>query len=767
MSSMSFAVASVTLFDFEDGNAPSIQSKAFSVGVTNVFATSGSHSLHFRCAPWRNGMYEWMSFTLRPAVTNWSKYNRLVVDYMSIGVRKGSDRLTIELFGPEGGKGVLRSDSWLPSRMSRQWVVGLKKWPDGLNPANIARIKFVAERPLATDIFIDRIMLLEPNDPLPGPESMKGMKDMLAFAASVQKELVASNDAYDVQLAHSRGHLRFCALASATPFMSGPMAVGTATSMEKILPRDRSFEARTIPAEGLSVRLARNEYESVQVLVTPFGQDLTNVRVRVKDDLVRQDGTVFAATNIVCPPVGYVELKERTPDVRVGKTMPSAKAPGYLRTAIWPQLGWWPDPILEFMDGVDVKGTDLQSFWVRVRCPAEQGGGIYRGTLVVSADGVPHVEIPLSVRVNGFALGRTSALPLAITFFPATNTEGKWYHGVRGCKKSPINMWSRHRMEWVDFLADYLISADSLYYGGGTRFDMLERLKEQGRLGLFNLCDWNYPRKTDETGMSEWRERLVERLKAKYAEAKARGLLEHAYIYGCDEVTTNHFPAIKLAVDELKKAAPGVPLFTTALDESYGMDSPIGGIDWFCPLTEYYDFDKAETARKGGHKVWWYVCCGPGQEWANFFIEHQAIAGRLLLGAQALRMRPDGFLYYQISHWNGYDCIENGPFTNWEPRSYKNYHGDGSLTCVGPDGTPLPTLRLENFRDGLEDYAYTKILETKLAKRSDKDDEWSRKAKDLIAVPREVMDTMTNYTDDPAVIYRWRDEMADLIEKEK
>ena len=27
------------------------------------------------------------------------------------------------------------------------------------------------------------------------------------------------------------------------------------------------------------------------------------------------------------------------------------------------------------------------------------------------------------------------------------------------------------------------------------------------------------------------------------------------------------------------------------------------------------------------------------------------------------------------------------------------------------------------------------------------------------------MDTMTNYTDDPAALYRWRDRMADLIEE--
>ena len=42
---------------------------------------------------------------------------------------------------------------------------------------------------------------------------------------------------------------------------------------------------------------------------------------------------------------------------------------------------------------------------------------------------------------------------------------------------------------------------------------------------------------------------------------------------------------------------------------------------------------------------------------------------------------------------------------------------------------------------------------------------WAQRAREALAVPREVMDSMTNYTDDPAVLYRWRDEMADLIEE--
>ena len=42
---------------------------------------------------------------------------------------------------------------------------------------------------------------------------------------------------------------------------------------------------------------------------------------------------------------------------------------------------------------------------------------------------------------------------------------------------------------------------------------------------------------------------------------------------------------------------------------------------------------------------------------------------------------------------------------------------------------------------------------------------WAQRAGEALAVPREVMDSMTNYTDDPAVLYRWRDEMANLIEE--
>ena len=88
---------------------------------------------------------------------------------------------------------------------------------------------------------------------------------------------------------------------------------------------------------------------------------------------------------------------------------------------------------------------------------------------------------------------------------------------------------------------------------------------------------------------------------------------------------------------------------------------------------------------------------------------------------------------------------------------------------------PLATIRLENFRDGLEDLWYVRILERKLKeieigkckKGSTNAVEWAKRARELLAVPNEVARSVRDFSTDPAVLYRWRDDMADLIEEAK
>ena len=122
-------------------------------------------------------------------------------------------------------------------------------------------------------------------------------------------------------------------------------------------------------------------------------------------------------------------------------------------------------------------------------------------------------------------------------------------------------------------------------------------------------------------------------------------------------------------------------------------------------------------------------------------------------------------------NWNVEEPIRKGPFTSWNPRSHGRHHGDGQWTCCGPDLLPLPTIRLENFRDGLEDLWYARLLEEKLravesgALKVEGASDWCRRAKAVLAVPNDVARRVSIFSTDPAVLYRWRDEMADLIEE--
>ncbi|MEN6302357.1 MAG: DUF4091 domain-containing protein, partial [Armatimonadia bacterium] len=263
-----------------------------------------------------------------------------------------------------------------------------------------------------------------------------------------------------------------------------------------------------------------------------------------------------------------------------------------------------------------------------------------------------------------------------------------------------------------------------------------------------------------------WREKTLARIKAAYEQTKALGLLDHAYIYGCDENPAELFPGVQRAAEVFKQECPGVTVMTTTYDHSFGTNSVIKSMDAFCPLTPKYDRALADQVRAKGQQVWWYICCGPHHPFANMFVEYPAIEGRVLMGAQTAKYRPDGFLYYQTSIWNSQKPITGGPFTDWDPRSWTTYHGDGSWLCAGPDGTPLPTIRLENFRDGLEDYAYARLLEKAIASVEAgpaADAKWLERARAALSVPSSLCRSMTEYTSDPSDVYRWRREMAEAL----
>jgi len=804
--------AATTVFDFEDPadatgwhDEKGTACRNFPVSREANWATSGEHSLCFRTPKWKPGMGEWPACEITPPVTDWSGYDRLVLDVTN--PTDFDQRLSFFITDSvRATRTGLNTRVLLPPGSYRQAVVKLADVVKmNVKLKDIHTMHFFTERPAGDmEVYMDRMILLRPDEPLPtpGPDFVKALaglqqdqivalhqaqEDVRARIAQVTAQapgvavwadrLMADNDArvtafaeqvrrgdpvvlkaaeFITQLRADTARLESlvslrAGFESVRQSVQAPgsvrddVVVGFATSMEKVLPRAGAPDLQ--PSIRASLALARNEKEALQVIVMPVEDAARQVQVRVRD-LRGPGGAIFSSDDIAIALMGYVETKSVPP---YGSS----------------HVGWWPDPILGFMSKTDIAEGDAQSFWVRLNAPKSQAPGMYRGALEVLVEGRPLYVFELSVRVYPFTLPDRSPLNMAVTFFPRYN-EAKPEGGWRGDNYRDTS-WRKHKLEWGDFLADYYITYDSLYaYGGWSPdFEVLQRLHEQGRLGTFNLGYYSMLTENPEQ-QKKWKADVRKRIGEPYKKAKALGLLDHAYIYGCDEHPKDKFPGVERAAAFLRKEFPGAFILTTTYDHSFGTDSVLQSMDGFCPLTPRYKRDLADKVRATGKEVWWYICCGPRHPYCNMFIEYPAIEGRLLMGAQTAKYRPDGFLYYQTSIWNGKQ-IRKGPFTDWDPRSWTTFHGDGSWTCLGPDGTPLPTIRLENFRDGVEDYAYARLLEKAIAQVEGNPEltvrqrQWLVRAKSALRVPDGLSRSMTEYTDDPADVYRWRRGMAKAL----
>ncbi len=749
------------------------------------FATSGEYSMRFTTPAWKQGMGEWPAFEVKPPEADWSGYDRLMVDI----VNPADQYFFLSLFVSDSKVPFRESLSYgfqLPEAGYRRFIIPLAGLPEKVDRKDISIVHFFTQRPAADmTLYLDNLRLLAPGEEPPAPREGSGREiaeltlDRVAASQAVldssRAELAELGDAPGLmtrvdalqawldgirrtltapevtiaQVQQAKSDLdrlpgaserliaegKFEAACNAAEIGAPAMLVGFSTSMVKLLPREMPFEVDV--RRSMELSLARNEKEAFQVAVMPRGEALRGVELSVTD-LKTEAGEVLSAEQVDCDVMGYVKTEGKPP---------------YAVS----HIGWWPDPILDFLGPIDIQPGDLQSFWVRVRAPKTQAAGEYEGTLTVSAQGVEPVQFPLTVTVRSFTLPDHTSLPTAITYFQtASRMVGE-------------EEWARMKLVWADFLADYQIDYDSLYRSGPPDFEVVQHLHRQGKLVAFNLGNV-FNAGTSEEGFDQAIADTIERLRPGYEKAKELGLLPYAYIYGFDERPKEQFGLLERSAQALKKAFPEVLLMTTSYDHSFGLESEVKTMDAWCPLTPSFKPDVAEEAREAGKKVWWYICCGPHNPFANWFVEYAAIESRLLMGAMTAKYRPDGFLYYSLDIWNANQPIETGPFTQWNPVSWTTYHGDGSLICAGPGGKPVPTIRLENYRDGMEDFAYACILEEAIRRveargeLSEPEKAWLEEAKEAVVVPESLVKSMAEYSHDPAELYAYRERVARLIE---
>ncbi len=529
-----------------------------------------------------------------------------------------------------------------------------------------------------------------------------------------------------------------CHLARSGPAALSGFSLGTESALRKVPPDDWEYSK----SRELALSCTRRERESGQVIVASLGGVVRNVAVDWTG-LHRDDGATIPRESIAVSRAGYVETRRPVyPVERVGR---------------------WPDPLLP-PEPFTLPAKEVQPLWVTVSVPADAEPGLYRGRILVSAEAEGTQAVVLSVNVWDLTLPLHGKFQTGFGMVFGGDVS-QWY-GLRGDPGPEV----RRRFHKV--LLDNRVNPAGLYEERTwPPIEDVAWCREHGMnaisLGSLGAAD-------------------PQRLASLTADALAlreRGLLEDAYLFGFGSLLPDGVRSAAEAFDRARKQLPGVRRACPV-----SPSKPLWGhANRWGTLLSDYDHQSAQRRRYLGDDVWWYVCCGPRHPYPNLFIDYPATDARVMFWA-AHKYGVTGFFYYEVAMWASnmvwedlgdpsmivhedpvvLEAIKEGrrwPQVPWNTFTFGGYNGDGLLIYPGRNCSPLPSLRLEIVRDGIEDYELLVLLETlaRELKAKDTADKYGfivDEAMHLTNVSTKVVGDLTHFTSDPDIILAQRNRAA-------
>ena len=528
----------------------------------------------------------------------------------------------------------------------------------------------------------------------------------------------------------------------------------------------------TAVSQPVEMSLARREWESRQIALIPTSTNrLEGVAVSL-GPLTGPGGAVWPAGDVRLWRVDYVEVKH---------------------PALGQAPGWWPDPLLP--NAVfDVPAGENRAVWLTVRSRPETKPGQYRGTLTVQPANAPPTRLPVTITVWDFALPLRNHLRTDFWF--------QWgmLQGFYHCTPEQADALG---MKFLDLLNDYRVGADfaaapndSVEDRGFTMtkeadgsysfdFSRLDRKLARAFAGgqnVFNVAlacwasqPWDYMKYLDKaTGKEElykvagyedpvfWKI-YNDFLLAISKHMKAQGWWQWMIYQGWDEPqdTGKNFEQLNQLYGFVKQRLPDLPreITTTPTPKLYG------SIDIWCPLDVFFNLPQVQERQAAGEQAWWYVI-------GNRFNHSLPLMDARMVFWTTWKYHLSGLLYWSTDAWMGpgetvkatnqaADPAQRWPHVPWE-LSYPDY--SGQLCYPGPDG-PLPSIRLEAIRDGIEDYEYLYLLRERLQalRKAGQEPAWGREADALLAVPDDFAPDKYTSLQDPDKLEAARRRLAEMI----
>jgi hypothetical protein len=465
-------------------------------------------------------------------------------------------------------------------------------------------------------------------------------------------------------------------------------------SLDRVFRKDSIDNFSVAPVDSrVNLKLAGGERESFQIVVTTAENPLSGCTFALPE-LKSSNGHVIAAENLSFRIVEYIKT-----------TIPTSFKD-------YP-IGEWPDPLLE-KEFFDIPPGISQPVWFTLTVPRGTPAGQYDGVLYLKTENGRQTPVRLCVTVYPFEIPLKPVLKIDV---------GEYYGNAKD-----IFRQAGFNAAGVDIneMADELLLGLRLTPRSYVWRDIANKEKLENKLAGFE----GIPSSTIFCAANP---EMIKRLKPSL---EKYGLEKYAWVYVADEIHSEHFPAFKKKIDELRKIC------------DYKMFVTYYHGDAFREIYDYVDIwcrpidDGILQRERMGKDEFWQVNS------SLLALEAPVAEGRI----QFMKLMPYG--YKGVLLWS---------VINWFVNPWINpYYG--SVNCCGCTVYPVvkglaSSIRLEAIADAVEDFDYLAILKERLTADGSKLPEEQRRRAEQILSNKHFYDKIKDSGD----LLKLKSEIAGLI----
>jgi len=537
-----------------------------------------------------------------------------------------------------------------------------------------------------------------------------------------------------------------------------------------------------LPADApkrIEVAAARNEREPFQLCLRAT-RDISNVSLTVDPPRSREGRALDVSLNLV----GYVPVDHPSSYYTVDAPAWCRKLPprGASGCDGWACL--WPDP-LPPLAPFGLKANTTQPIWATVSVPADAPPGDYSGSLSIRSTSHPPVQLPLHVTVWDFALPKTSRLKVIYDFRESFTRQ---FGGASGTRDEALR-------KWYAFLAERRISPGLLpepkfaYKDGQVTMDTADFDRAAAycldELGVncfytpwfFYSFGWAHkprPLFGHPAFTKEYADAYAKCLKAYMHHLRAKGWADKVTLYISDEP---HFrregilEQMKHAIAIIRGVEPSLPVYSSTWEHVPEWDGHL--TCWGVGPHGSFPVEKMRERLAAGDTLWFTTD-------GHMCLDTPYCAIERLLPWLCWKYGVAAYEFWGVNWWT-HDPWDRGwhTFISQSDDGVKHYHvrypnGDGYLTYpgkrVGVDG-PVGSIRLEQAREGIEDYEYLRLLDDWIEKgrargiRVREAEAVRAEAAALVAIPNKGGRYSTALLPDPHAVPRLRSRLGEAIER--